>query len=153
MLGGFFPGDYAPWLQWMIFAVILAIGELVTPGIFLIWIAIAAAITGSVSWIFPALPAPAQMLLFAALCLVATYGGRRWYKANPVPSADPLLNDRAARLVGRTVTVVNAIEAGEGRVQLDDGTWTARGPDAPVGARLTVTAAEGTVLTVAWPAA
>lgn len=149
-MGGLLPPDLAPWTGWMIFAVVLAIGEIVLPGIFLIWIAIAAAITGGVAFLTP-LSVPAQTLLFALLCLLATWGGRRWYRDNPVASSDPLLNDRAARLVGRSVTVVDPIVGGEGRVRLDDGTWNAIGSDAEIGTRLIVIAAEGTTLTVAPP--
>ncbi|KEY97856.1 membrane protein, partial [Sphingomonas sp. BHC-A] len=68
--------------------------------------------------------------------------------ANPVDSQDPLLNDRAARLVGEVVTVVEPIDNGRGRVKVGDGVWSCRGPDAPVGARVRVTGAEGSVLTV-----
>lgn len=148
----FLPSDVAPWIGWMIFGVALAIGELVLPGVFLIWIAIAAAVTGAVAWLLP-VPATVQIIIFAALCLIATYAGRRWYRDNPVPSTDPMLNDRAARLVGRSVVVVEPIANGEGRVRVDDGTWSATGPDAPVGTRLTVVGSDGTTLLVAWPAA
>ena len=144
-------GDMAPWVGWMVFAVLLAIGEIILPGIFLIWIAIGAAITGGIAYLAP-IGVPLQMLVFALLCLIATWAGRRWYRDNPVASDDPLLNDRAARLVGRQVVVVEAITGGEGRVRLDDGTWNAVGPDAEVGARLVVVAASGATLTVGWPA-
>ncbi|HTH28033.1 MAG TPA: NfeD family protein [Sphingobium sp.] len=152
MLDGLFPDEIAPWLAWMILAVALGVGEIALPGVFLIWIAIAAAITGALAFLAP-LPVAAQVLLFALLCLASVYLGRRWYRDNPVASADPLLNDRAARLIGRNVTVVEAIVNGEGRVRVDDGTWTALGPDAPIGAQLTVTGAQGATLNVAWPAA
>lgn len=145
-------GDAEPWLGWMILAVLLGLAELAVPGVFLVWIALAAAATGALAFLFP-MPLAGEIVLFALLCLVAVYAGRRWYADNPVPSTDPLLNDRAARLVGREVTVVEAISGGEGRVRVDDGTWSAIGPDAPVGARLTVMAASGATLTVGWPAA
>ena len=67
---------------------------------------------------------------------------------NPVSSDDPLLNDRAARLIGETVEVVTAIENGEGRVKVGDSVWTARGPDAPAGARVEVVGAQGNCLNV-----
>ncbi|MFT3967831.1 MAG: NfeD family protein [Sphingobium sp.] len=153
MAGGWlFPADLAPWIGWMIFAVLLAIGEIVLPGIFLIWIAIAAAVTGAVAWAAP-LDLPVQILVFAVACLVATWGGRRWYRDNPVESSDPLLNDRAARLVGRQVVVVDPIIGGEGRVRIDDGTWTAVGPDAEAGERLVVLAVNGATLKVERPPA
>ncbi len=151
-MGDLLDGTIDPWLGWMILAVLLGLGELAVPGVFLVWIALAAAATGAVAFVLP-LPLAAQIVLFALLCLAAVYGGRRWYSANPVASTDPLLNDRAARLIGRDVTVVEAISGGEGRVRVDDGTWSANGPDAPVGARMTVLNASGATLTVGWPAA
>jgi membrane protein implicated in regulation of membrane protease activity len=150
MGNGLIPADIAPWVGWMVFAVLLAIGEIVLPGIFLIWIAIAAAITGGIAYATP-LVLPMQILIFAILCIVAAWAGRRWYRDNPVVSADPLLNDRAARLVGRQVVVADAIVGGEGRVKIDDGTWNAVGPDAEAGARMVVVAAAGATLTVEWP--
>ncbi|WP_336965841.1 NfeD family protein [Sphingobium aquiterrae] len=132
---------------WLIFAVLLGIGEIVIPGVFLIWIAIAAAITG-VATLLTGLPLFAQFILFAALCLVAAWAGRRWYTANPVASADPLLNDRAARLIGDTVLVVEAIEGGEGRVKVGDSVWTARGPDTKAGKRVRIIGVQGAVLNV-----
>ena len=89
------------------------------------------------------------MALFGLLAMAAVFGGRRHYERHPVESSDPLLNDRAARLVGQNVLVVTAIENGEGRVKVGDGVWTARGPDAPAGSRMVVTGAEGTCLKVA----
>jgi membrane protein implicated in regulation of membrane protease activity len=74
--------------------------------------------------------------------------GRRWYKANPVESADPLLNDRAARLIGETVLVVEPIIGGEGRVKVGDGVWTARGPDSAAGVRVRIASVKGAVLHV-----
>ncbi|MET0338661.1 MAG: NfeD family protein [Caulobacter sp.] len=132
---------------WLIFAALLGIAEVVLPGVFLIWIAVAAAVTGLVALVLP-IPVPAQILVFAALCVAAVWGGRRWYAANPVVSADPNLNDRTARLIGEIVTVVEAIEGNQGRVKVGDSVWTARGADAPVGARLRVIRAEATILWV-----
>lgn len=132
---------------WLSFAALLGIAEVVLPGVFLIWIAVAAAVTGLAAMALP-IGIPAQILVFAALCIAAVWGGRRWYAANPVASADPLLNDRTARLIGESVVVTEPIMGGEGRVRVGDSVWTARGPDATVGARMRVIAAEGTVLLV-----
>ncbi len=132
---------------WLVFAALLGIAEVMIPGVFLIWIAIAAAITGLVALALP-IALPLQFLLFAALSIAAVYAGRRWYVDHPVASTDPLLNDRTARLMGQTVTVVEAIRGGEGRVKVGDSVWTATGPDADVGARVRVVGADGTLLRV-----
>lgn len=132
---------------WLVFAALLGIAEVMIPGVFLIWIAIAAAITGLVALALP-IALPFQFLLFAALSIAAVYAGRRWYVDNPVASTDPLLNDRAARLIGHSVTVVEPIVDGEGRVKVGDSVWSATGPDTPMGARVRVIGIDGTVLLV-----
>ena len=136
-----------PHWAWLVAAAVLGIAELLMPGLFLIWLSAAAMLTGLAAMLFD-LPLAFQFALFALLSLASVYSGRRWYNANPVESSDPLLHDRAARLVGETVVVVSAIEHGQGRVKVGDGIWNARGPDADVGARVRVVGADGACLRV-----
>ena len=133
---------------WLVAAVALGLAELAAPGVFLVFLAVAAAITGAVVLLFPGLPVAVQLLAFAAWAAVSVLIGRRWYRDYPVESTDPLLNDRLARLLGETVTVSQAIDGGIGRVRVGDGEWPARGPDAPIGARVRVTGSDGTTLRV-----
>ena len=137
----------APHWWWLIAAALLAISEILVPGVFLVWLAAAAALTGVVALLFD-LPLAFELILFALFSLASVYVGRRWYVRHPVPSTDPLLNDRAARLVGQTVVVVTAIENGVGRVKVGDSVWNARGPDCEEGARVRVTGADGSCLNV-----
>jgi membrane protein implicated in regulation of membrane protease activity len=132
---------------WLIAAALFAILEIFMPGLFMIWIALAAGITG-VALFFVPLGFPLQAVLFAILAFVSVWCGRRWYARNPVPTSDPNLNARADRLIGQVVTVEAAIENGKGRVRVGDGVWNARGPDAPAGSAVRVIAADGTCLTV-----
>lgn len=141
------PGDLEPHWLWLIVATILAIAEILVPGVFLIWLAAAAAVTGFATMLFGIGP-PFQFVLFALLAIASVYWGRRWYDSNPVESSDPLLNDRAARLLGQTVVVVEDIRHGRGRVRVGDGVWDARGADADAGTTVRVTGAQGTCLTV-----
>lgn len=133
---------------WLIAAVVLGIAELAAPGIFLVFLAIAAAITGLALLVLPALPLAVQIASFAAWSAAAVAIGWRWYRDYPVDSADALLNDRAARLVGTTVVVETPIAGGVGRVRVGDGSWPARGPDAAAGDRLRVVAVEDGVVLV-----
>jgi membrane protein implicated in regulation of membrane protease activity len=132
---------------WLIAAAVLGIAELIMPGVFLIWLASAAVLTGLATLLF-GLPPAFEFALFGLLSLASVYFGRRWYNANPVESSDPLLNDRAARLIGETVVVVGAIENGRGRVAVGDTVWPARGADAEVGAKVRVIGSDGTSLKV-----
>ena len=145
-LPAFLDGIAVHWL-WLSAAALLAILEIFLPGIFLVWIAAAAAIVGLVL-AFVDLGFPYQAALFAVLSFLAVYAGRIWYARNPIASADPQLNERASRLIGRTVTVETAIENGKGRVTVGDGVWNASGPDSPAGSSVVVVAADGTCLTV-----
>lgn len=135
------------WQGWLILGLVLGIAEIVMPGIFLIWVAMAAAITGVATLLLP-LSVPLQVTVFAVLCVAATYIGKRMYALHPGDSQDPLLNDRTARLIGEIVSVSEAIDSGKGRVKVGDSEWTCKGGDAPVGAKVRVTGAQGSVLLV-----
>jgi hypothetical protein len=129
--------DFGPsW--WLVGALALAIAELIAPGFFLVFIAAGAAITGLILLALPGLPLLVQVTIFGAATAASVGIGRRWYHRSPVSTDDPLLNDRAARLVGEIVVVTEPISAGVGRVRVGDGAWPARGPDAPSGARVRV---------------
>ena len=92
--------------------------------------------------------AAGQMALFALYSGIAVFVARRWYAARPVESEDPLLNDRTARLIGRSVTAVSAIDAHSGRVRVGDGEWNARGGPAQPGEQVLITGVEGNCLIV-----
>jgi membrane protein implicated in regulation of membrane protease activity len=136
----------SPYL-WLIAGVVLAIAELMVPGFFLIWVGGAAILTGFCSAVL-ALPREAEFILFAVAAVASVLFGRKWLKGHNVGTNDPLLNNRAARLVGRSVIVIEPIAGGEGRVKVDDGVWNASGPDAPAGIRVKVIGFEGARLIV-----
>jgi hypothetical protein len=139
--------DIEPHWLWLLAAVVLGIAELIAPGVFLIWLAAAAALTGLVTMAL-GISLAFQLVLFTLFAISAVYGGRRWYLSNPVTSSDPLLNDRGARLTGETLTVVSAIENGRGRVRVGDSVWACKGPDAPEGSAVRVLGADGSCLRV-----
>lgn len=130
---------------WAIAGLILLSAEMLLPGVYLVWIGIAALITAVLAL---ALPVPLQLAAFAGLSLTATGIGRRWYRQNPVPTSDPLLNDRAERLVGQVVTVIEAVDRTCGRVKVGDGVWNARGGPATPGTSVRVMGVDGTCLLV-----
>lgn len=133
---------------WIAAAILLGIAELAIPGIFLIFLAIAAAITGLALFALPDLPLIAQASSFAAWSVVSVMIGRRWYRDYPLETSDPMLNDRAARIIGAIVVIAEPIVDGSGRAILGDGTWPATGPDAAAGAHMRIIAVENGVLRV-----
>ena len=139
--------ELAPHWAWLALGLVLAVGEMTIPGVFLIWMAGAAVITGLVAWVLP-IAFAWQVVLFAVLSVVAVFAGRNWLRANPIIGADPMMNDRGGRAVGETVLVTQVIEGGEGRVKLGDSEWIAKGPDAEPGTRMRVASHNGSVLMV-----
>jgi membrane protein implicated in regulation of membrane protease activity len=137
----------APHWGWLALGVVLASAEMLLPGYFLIWLAAAALVTGLLALLLP-IGMPLQIVLFAALAIVAVLLARRWLKANPIVSPDPLMNDRGGRLVGETVVVTQALAGGSGHVRHGDTEWLARGPDAAAGTRLRIVGHDGAVLLV-----
>jgi membrane protein implicated in regulation of membrane protease activity len=136
-----------PYWVWIAAGLVLAAAEMAFPGVFLIWMAGAAIITGIVAWQAD-IGVPLQVVIFAVLSIVSVVTGRRWLRDNPVKGADPLLNRRGAQLVGQTGVVAVAIEGGTGRVRHGDSEWLASGPDIEVGARVRITGTNGAVLVV-----
>jgi inner membrane protein len=132
---------------WLATALALGVAELLVPGVFLVFFAAAAAITGAMSLAIPDLGPAGQLGAFAIWSIVAVAVGRRWYRDYPV-AGDPQLNDRTARLVGQVVLVEEPLTHGAGRVRVGDGAWPARGPDVPAGTPMRVVAVDGGVLTV-----
>jgi len=142
MFDGIEPG----WL-WMIGGVLLLIAEILAPGFFLVFVGAAAMATGAFALLFD-LGTTAQLALFALYALLAVLVGRRFYANSSAESSDPLLNDRSARLVGKVVTVVDAVDAYNGRVRVGDGEWNARGGPAAAGERVRITGVDGNCLNV-----
>ena len=141
--------ELGPWSWWVLGLVLLA-AEILMPGVFLIWIGVAAIIVGCLSLLFWSDPFwvwQVQILVFAMLSVVAAIGGRR-LMARSGKSDQPLLNKRGASLVGRTATLSEPISEGRGRIHIDDTTWVVNGPDLPVGTQVRVVESTGRELRV-----
>lgn len=142
--------ELGPWAWWVL-GIVLLILEVLLPGVFLVWIGIAAILTGALSlllWEQAAWSWQVQWTVFALLSLVAALIGRRIVHSRGEGSDQPYLNQRGRSLVGRTAVLEQPIREGRGRIRLDDTVWTVEGPDLPVGARVRVTASNGRDLTV-----
>jgi membrane protein implicated in regulation of membrane protease activity len=116
-----------PWLLWLIAALILAIGEIATTGLFLGPFAVGALIAtllaaagagATIEW--------AVFLVVSVVLLAALRPIARSHRRRPA-----LLRTGPAALVGRSATVVERIANAEGVgcVRLDGEIWTARAYD------------------------
>ncbi|WP_379548872.1 NfeD family protein [Qipengyuania sp. DSG2-2] len=132
---------------WVALGLILAAAEMLVPGVFLIWLAMAALATGLLTFMFDLGPVM-QVVQFVTVALITVFSAKRILRDRPIVSSDPLLNNRMGRLVGETATVTVAISHGSGRIHVGDSDWSARGPDLSVGERVRITGNDGSVLLV-----
>jgi len=127
---------------------VLLIAEVIAPGFFLIFIGAAAIITGLLT-LAAGLGVALQLAVFAVFAFVAVRVlGRRFYASRYDYTADPHLNDRGARLLGKVVVVVQPVNSHGGRVRVGDSEWSARGGPADAGDRVRIVDVEGNCLKV-----
>lgn len=141
------PSGIEPGWLWLIGGVVLLIAELIAPGFFLVFVGAAAMAAGLFTLLF-GLGVPAQLTLFVIYAIIAVMIGRKVYANAAVDSTDPLLNDRGARLLGKSVTVIEAVDEHSGRVRVGDSEWSARGGPGSPGERVRITGVEGNCLLV-----
>lgn len=133
--------------NWLILAAVLFFLETIVPGVHFLWFGLAAVITAGlafavdVTWQW-------ELLFFIVLSLSSVFAVRRFADPQANDTDEPALNVRGSQYIGREVTVENAISGGRGRVRVDDTIWAAEGADAPAGARVKITAVDGTVFKV-----
>ena len=139
--------DIEPGWRWMIGGVLLLAAEIMLPGVFLVWIGIAAIVTGVFALLL-GIGLAGQLGLFALYAVLAVMIGRRFYGVKDVDADDAMLNEPAARLLGRRVTGVQAVDEDRGRVRVGDSEWTARGGPAEPGDRVRITGVDGNCLIV-----
>lgn len=129
--------------NWMVLGFVLLGLEIVVPGFFLLWIGLAALVTGALSLLFWGAVFwswETQVVVFLVLALISAYGGSRLIRGGK-ESDQPLLNQRGAQLVGRTATLAEPIIDERGRVKIGDTMWRVSGPDLPAGAKVRVKSA------------
>jgi len=141
--------ELGPWSWWILGLVFLGL-EILIPGVFLLWIGLAAIVVGAVSiplWGSAFWGWQLQFLVFAVLAVALAVLGRRLSGSN-AESDQPMLNRRVEGLVGRTATLEEPLCDGKGRIRLDDTTWIVQGPDLPAGTKVRIIAAQSGGLTV-----
>ena len=131
-----------PWAWWIV-AGILLIGELMAPGIFLLWLAGAAALTAIADYFF-GFTWQGEVATFAILSAALVLASWRWVMDNRNPKTDqPTLNLRHTAYVGRIVPLEQAINNGSGKVRIEDALWDVDGPDLPKGAMVKIVGVNG----------
>jgi inner membrane protein len=134
---------------WLAAGLLLSAAELVAPGVYLLWLGLAAIGVGVVL-VLVGLPFGLQVGLFAALAFVSVLAGRAWQRRDKESDRDP--NAPAADLVGQRCRAL-AFDGADGRVRFRDGEWLARATPTDAasilpGDGLVIVGVEGTTLVV-----
>lgn len=133
---------------WIILGLILIGVELLAPGIFFLWLGLAAMATGLLDGLL-GLSWQASSLVFALLSVAMVILGRWATRSKTQPEAqDAFLNQRGQALIGRVFILETPIKDGEGRIKVDDSSWRVTGADRFKGARVRVVRVEGSTLVV-----
>ena len=138
------------WGVWLAAGLMLAGLEMMAPGVYLLWVGVAAVATGGITLLL-GLEVIWQLAAFIAFTAAAV--GIVALRLQRRPLKD-VVNAPSAGLLGQ---VCRALEFrdGEGRVAFGDGTWAARVTDGTVpanGQALRIVGLDGTTLLVSDPA-
>jgi membrane protein implicated in regulation of membrane protease activity len=132
------------WTWWVIAGIFLLV-ELMLPGVFFMWLGLAAAVIGIVD-LFADLSWQVEIALFAVFSVLLVLFVRPRVK---FPEGEPSnLNRRMDDYVGRSYVLDEPIVNGRGKVRIDDTLWTVSGTDLGKGEWVKVTAVDGTRLLV-----
>lgn len=134
--------------DWLAVGTLLLILEVFGAGGYLLWIGMAAAAVGVLTFLLPGMAWEVQFLLFGLLSIATALYWWRRQRSAVRQSDEPNLNLRGQELIGRTFVVHEAIVDGRGKIKVADGVWMARGPDAATGSRVRVTGQQGAILLV-----
>ena len=133
--------------NWFILAALLLLVEVMVPGMFMLWLGLAAGLVGIISsvvvWSWQA-----QLIAFALFAIASVPAWRHFARKVEKPADSPFLNRRAEGYVGRVFTLDKPIVDGVGAVRIDDTIWRVSGPDCPAGSRVRVARADGANLSV-----
>jgi inner membrane protein len=134
--------------NWLALGTVLLILEVFGAGGYLLWIGLAAAGVGVVTFAFPALPWTLQFILFGVLSVLTAVLWWRRQRSAAKPSEQPGLNSRGSELLGRRFALHEAIVDGRGKIKAGDSLWLVNGPELPAGSSVKVIGQEGVVLKV-----
>jgi len=135
--------------HWIVLGLILFILEMLAPGAILMWFGAGAILVGGLLYVFPDISWEWQILIFSLVSVISIFAWKRLRKTSPEDDTESgTLNQRGKALIGRKIPLVEAIENGVGRVQIDDTFWRVEGADLAKDALVKVVASDGATLEV-----
>lgn len=135
------------WHWWALAALLLLI-ELLAPGLYFLWLALSALLTGTLLLVVTTQGIYAQLATFSLLSVVGILLARRLLKKPPLDGDPARLNQRMAGYIGRIVRLDQPIIDGRGRLHLDGSIWNITGADYPPHTLVRIVSVDGITLKV-----
>lgn len=126
----------------LLLEVLGAAGFLLGLGLGALCVALLMAVIAGISWQW-------QFTIFALMSVVCTVAYWRYFRAFNQATDQPLLNNRVAALIGQRAVVVQVLEGGRYKVQIQDALWSATcSGSVKEGSAVTIVAANGMELVI-----
>lgn len=116
------------YIEWSALGILLILLELFAPGVYLVWFGIAGVILAGITYFDQSIALTAQLLsysLISAITVIIGFYVYKLYLKKDGKTNHPLLNDRSAQLIGKTVTVTADVKNGQTKVVAGDTVWLA----------------------------
>ena len=136
--------------HWVVAGLVLLTLEMFAPGAIFMWLGIAAFVVSVILALFPSMSWETQWFIFGLFSIVSIIAWRMFFKKHPLPddTEGNQLNQRGKDMVGRKLTLSQAIENGTGRTQIGDTWWRVEGPNLDAGTEVTITDSKGSSIVV-----
>ncbi|MDO6594878.1 NfeD family protein [Neptuniibacter sp. 1_MG-2023] len=133
--------------HWIILGLLLLAGEALGAAGFLIGLAISAFMIGALLAVDLVHDWQIQFLLFALFSVLASIVFWKFFRSQNTTDEAVNINNRAAQLIGRKLTLQADVDNGQGKIQIGDTLWKVEAEgDLKTGTLIEVYASEGMVL-------
>ena len=132
---------------WWIVAGVLFVLELLAPGVFFMWLGLAAICVGVLVLVVD-IPWQGEVAAFAVLSVISLVISRVFFAGRQFVSDRPNLNKRMLNYVGQRYVLDQPIVNGRGQLRLDDTLWEISGKDVAAGEWVRITGVDGSTFLV-----
>lgn len=133
--------------HWIVLAIVLLAGEALGAAGFMIGISLSAFIVAGLMATGLLNDWQIQFLLFALFSVLSSVVFWNFFRNRNAQDSAEIINDRAAQLIGRKLTLQADIEHGQGRIQIGDTLWKVSAEhDLAAGTLIEIYSSEGMML-------
>ncbi|MCC9623853.1 NfeD family protein [Thalassospira sp. MA62] len=135
--------------HWWILACVFLVFEMLIPGIIFLWLALAAAVTGTILLAAPSFSIELQLIAFGVLSVIAVVIGKRFLMPGRSGTSSQDVSSASSSLVGKTAILAENTVNWQTRQSVYGSSWLlVAKQDLAQGQKVRVTAVEGSKLLI-----